>query len=120
METLWFIIIALMLTTYVVLDGFDLGAGVIYLLIAKTPAERRMVIRRIDLIAKSKDHNAQPDQKPGQHHQKNLVTPAKPAESIRTSPIQNNPFSIFTSSRLQNHKTLNLLHLAVLRLSHAM
>jgi cytochrome d ubiquinol oxidase subunit II len=47
METLWFIIIALMLTTYVVLDGFDLGAGVIYLLIAKTPAERRMVIRTI-------------------------------------------------------------------------
>ena len=47
METLWFIIIALMLTTYVVLDGFDLGAGVIYLLIARTPAERRMVIRSI-------------------------------------------------------------------------
>jgi cytochrome d ubiquinol oxidase subunit II len=47
METLWFIIIALMLTTYVVLDGFDLGAGVIYLLIARTPAERRMVIRTI-------------------------------------------------------------------------
>lgn len=47
METLWFIIIALMLTTYVVLDGFDLGAGVIYLLIAKTPAERQMVIRTI-------------------------------------------------------------------------
>ncbi|HEX4425088.1 MAG TPA: cytochrome d ubiquinol oxidase subunit II [Terriglobales bacterium] len=47
METLWFIIIALMLTTYVVLDGFDLGAGVIYLLIAKTPAERQMVIGTI-------------------------------------------------------------------------
>jgi cytochrome d ubiquinol oxidase subunit II len=47
METLWFIIIALMLTTYVVLDGFDLGAGVIYLLVAKTPIERRMVLRAI-------------------------------------------------------------------------
>jgi cytochrome d ubiquinol oxidase subunit II len=47
METLWFIIIALMLTTYVVLDGFDLGAGVIYLLIARTPNERRMVLRTI-------------------------------------------------------------------------
>jgi len=47
METLWFIIIALMLTTYVVLDGFDLGAGVIYLLIAKTPDERRLVLRTI-------------------------------------------------------------------------
>ena len=47
METLWFIIIALMLTTYVVLDGFDLGAGVIYLLIAKTSGERRLVLRTI-------------------------------------------------------------------------
>jgi cytochrome d ubiquinol oxidase subunit II len=47
MGTLWFIIIALMLTTYVVLDGFDLGAGVIYLLIARTPNERRMVLRTI-------------------------------------------------------------------------
>jgi cytochrome d ubiquinol oxidase subunit II len=28
-ETLWFILVALMLVAYVVLDGFDLGAGVI-------------------------------------------------------------------------------------------
>jgi cytochrome bd ubiquinol oxidase subunit II len=47
METLWFVVVALMLTTYVVLDGFDLGAGVIYPLIAKTAAERRMVLRAI-------------------------------------------------------------------------
>jgi len=47
METLWFILIALMLITYVVLDGFDLGAGVIYPLIAKTPGERRTVLRSI-------------------------------------------------------------------------
>jgi cytochrome bd ubiquinol oxidase subunit II len=47
METLWFVLIALMLITYVVLDGFDLGAGVIYPLIAKTPSERRAVLRSI-------------------------------------------------------------------------
>jgi cytochrome d ubiquinol oxidase subunit II len=47
METLWFIIVAVMLTAYVVLDGFDLGAGVIYLLVAKTSDERRMVLRAI-------------------------------------------------------------------------
>src|ERR1700722_12194298 len=47
METLWFILIALMLITYVVLAGFDLGAGVIYPLIAKTPIERRLVLRSI-------------------------------------------------------------------------
>jgi cytochrome bd ubiquinol oxidase subunit II len=47
METLWFIIVALMLTTYVLLDGFDLGAGVIYLVVAKTQQERRMILRAI-------------------------------------------------------------------------
>ncbi len=47
METLWFIIIAVMLTAYVVLDGFDLGAGVIYLIVAKSREERRTVLRAI-------------------------------------------------------------------------
>jgi cytochrome bd ubiquinol oxidase subunit II len=47
METLWFVIVALMLTAYVVLDGFDLGAGAIYLLVAKNSEERRKVLRAI-------------------------------------------------------------------------
>src|ERR1035438_8806467 len=47
MPTLWFIIVAFMLAAYVVLDGFDLGAGVIYLLVARTGEERRMVLRAI-------------------------------------------------------------------------
>src|SRR5438105_14067614 len=47
METLWFIIVAVMLTAYVVLDGFDLGAGIIYLIAAKTDGERRAVLRAI-------------------------------------------------------------------------
>lgn len=47
METVWFILIALMLTAYVVLDGFDLGAGIINLLVARTHDERRLVLRAI-------------------------------------------------------------------------
>ncbi len=47
MQTLWFIIVALMLTAYVVLDGFDIGAGIIHLLVAKSSAERRTVLRTI-------------------------------------------------------------------------
>ena len=47
METLWFCLVAAMLTTYVVLDGFDLGAGILHLFIAKTPEERSTVIRTI-------------------------------------------------------------------------
>jgi cytochrome bd ubiquinol oxidase subunit II len=47
METLWFMVVAVMVTAYVVLDGFDLGAGVIYLFVARSSAERRMVLRAI-------------------------------------------------------------------------
>jgi cytochrome bd ubiquinol oxidase subunit II len=47
MGNIWFCLVALMLTGYVVLDGFDLGAGAIHLWVAKTDAERRLVLRSI-------------------------------------------------------------------------
>jgi cytochrome bd ubiquinol oxidase subunit II len=47
METLWFMIVAVMIAAYVVLDGFDLGAGIIYLWAAKNSPERRAILRSI-------------------------------------------------------------------------
>jgi cytochrome d ubiquinol oxidase subunit II len=47
METLWFALVALMLTAYVVFDGFDLGAGALLLFLGRTDEERRTVIRTI-------------------------------------------------------------------------
>lgn len=47
MVELWFGIVAAMLTLYVVMDGFDLGAGALHLLVAKTDAERRQVLAAI-------------------------------------------------------------------------
>src|SRR4051794_9888577 len=47
MASLWFLIVALMVVAYVVLDGFDLGAGAIHLIVAKTDDERASVIRAI-------------------------------------------------------------------------
>ena len=47
MATLWFCIVAVMLAAYVVLDGFDIGAGAIHLFVARTDEERRKVIRSI-------------------------------------------------------------------------
>ena len=47
MATLWFCLVAVMLAVYVVLDGFDLGAGIVHLLVARTDAERRQVLRSI-------------------------------------------------------------------------
>jgi len=47
MASLWFWIVAAMIAAYVVLDGFDLGAGAVHLFIAKDDRERRSVIRAI-------------------------------------------------------------------------
>jgi cytochrome bd ubiquinol oxidase subunit II len=47
METLWFCLIAFMIAVYVLFDGFDLGAGAIHLLVAKTDQERRQVLASI-------------------------------------------------------------------------
>lgn len=47
MFELWFGIIAVMFTLYVVLDGYDLGAGALHLIVARTDAERRTVLASI-------------------------------------------------------------------------
>lgn len=43
----WFWLVAVMITAYVVLDGFDIGAGALHLVIAKTDQERQTIIRSI-------------------------------------------------------------------------
>jgi len=47
MGTVWFVIAASMIAAYVVLDGFDLGAGIVHFLVAKTDDERALVLRSI-------------------------------------------------------------------------
>ena len=47
MGIVWFCLVAIMITVYVLLDGFDLGAGAIHLLVAKTNEERRQVLASI-------------------------------------------------------------------------
>src|SRR6476646_3643339 len=47
MEAVWFAIVATMLAVYVALDGFDFGAGILHLFVARTDAERRTVFASI-------------------------------------------------------------------------
>ena len=47
MPTLWFCLVAVMLAGYVILDGFDIGAGIVHLFVAKDDAERRAVLASI-------------------------------------------------------------------------
>lgn len=47
MEALWFWLVAFMLTAYVILDGFDLGAGALHLLVARNDAERNQILASV-------------------------------------------------------------------------
>ena len=47
METVWFAIVSAMLAIYVVLDGFDFGAGIVHRFVARTDKERRTVLAAI-------------------------------------------------------------------------
>lgn len=47
MATVWFLLVTCTLATYVVLDGFDLGVGMISPFVAKNEAERRQLIRSV-------------------------------------------------------------------------
>src|ERR1700751_1059533 len=47
MLTLWFCLLGLTITGYVLLDGFDLGAGIVQLFVARTEAETTQVLRSI-------------------------------------------------------------------------
>ncbi len=47
MPELWYAIVALMLALYAVLDGFDLGAGALHLLVARGERERRQLLSAI-------------------------------------------------------------------------
>jgi len=47
METFWFWALAVMIVVYVILDGFDLGTGILFLRSAKTDKERRTLLKAI-------------------------------------------------------------------------
>ena len=43
LANIWFFLVAVLLTVYVILDGFDLGAGVLYPFLAKNEDEKSVV-----------------------------------------------------------------------------
>jgi cytochrome bd ubiquinol oxidase subunit II len=47
MVDLWFVLVCATFAAYVVLDGYDLGAGIVSPFVAKTDAERRVVLHTI-------------------------------------------------------------------------
>jgi len=47
LESVWFVLIGVLLAGYTILDGFDLGAGMLHLFVARSDAERRQVINSV-------------------------------------------------------------------------
>ena len=47
MGFIWFWLVAVMIAGYVVLDGFDLGAGVLHLFLARNESERKATLASI-------------------------------------------------------------------------
>jgi cytochrome bd ubiquinol oxidase subunit II len=47
METLWFWLVAIMIAGYVVLDGFDIGTGIVHFCVGRTESQRRRVLASI-------------------------------------------------------------------------
>ncbi|ACB74732.1 cytochrome d ubiquinol oxidase subunit II [Opitutus terrae] len=47
LNTVWFALVGVLFTGYVVLDGFDLGVGVLHLFVAKSDEDRRIFLNAI-------------------------------------------------------------------------
>jgi len=54
-DLLWFVIVTAMFAAYAVLDGFVFGAGILYLFVARTDAERQQVLRAIGPVWKGNE-----------------------------------------------------------------
>jgi cytochrome d ubiquinol oxidase subunit II len=47
LPTIWFILVGVLLLGYAVLDGFDLGVGILHFVVGRSPADRRALMRTI-------------------------------------------------------------------------
>lgn len=47
LNTIWFMLFVLLIAGYLILDGFDLGVGILHMFVAKTDDERRIILNSI-------------------------------------------------------------------------
>jgi cytochrome d ubiquinol oxidase subunit II len=47
LPTIWYLLVGVLLVGYTVLDGFDLGVGMLHFVVGRTPDERRTLVRTI-------------------------------------------------------------------------
>jgi cytochrome bd ubiquinol oxidase subunit II len=47
LNAIWYVLLAVLFAAYAVLDGFDLGVGILYPFVARTESDRRILLRSI-------------------------------------------------------------------------
>src|SRR5690606_26345338 len=50
MELFWYIVLMFMLTIYIVLDGYDFGAGIIHLFFGKNEKDKKAITKAIGTV----------------------------------------------------------------------
>lgn len=50
LNDIWFVLFVVIIAGYLILDGFDLGVGIVHLLVAKTDLDRRLLLNSIGPI----------------------------------------------------------------------
>lgn len=50
LNNIWFVLFVIIISGYLILDGFDMGVGILHLLVAKDDTERRVVLNSIGPI----------------------------------------------------------------------
>src|SRR5262245_29166653 len=50
LNVIWFILFVVIITGYLILDGFDMGVGILHLFVARSDEERRLTLNSIGPI----------------------------------------------------------------------
>ena len=82
LANIWFVLVAVLLTVYVILDGFDLGAGVLYPFLARSEDDKSAI---------------RASHRPGVGRQRGVVGAGRSRRPLRRVPdgLRHRPFTGF-------------------------
>jgi cytochrome d ubiquinol oxidase subunit II len=58
LQTIWFLLVGVLLIAYLITDGFDFGVGILYVFLPKTDMEKRVLLKTmVEKYVWSKEKN---------------------------------------------------------------
>ncbi len=85
LNTLWFLLVAVLFTGFFVLEGFDYGVGVLLPFVARSDAERRQVINTIGPVWDGNEVGSSPAAAPSSRPSRTGTPPSSAASTWRSS-----------------------------------